>query len=82
MRAYVGLGSNLGDREPLIRRAAELLGASRLSTILQTGLTVVGWVSLWRPMEIFLYDWWPLAGDRRLFRRLAEMPVRVRCDPA
>jgi hypothetical protein len=58
------------------------LGTGRVSTILQTGLTVVGWVSLWRPMEIFLYDWWPLAGDRRLFRRLSEMPVRVRCDPA
>ena len=31
--AYVGLGSNLGDRESLIRRAAELIGAIRLSTI-------------------------------------------------
>jgi 2-amino-4-hydroxy-6-hydroxymethyldihydropteridine diphosphokinase len=30
---YVGLGSNLGDRESLIRRAAELIGATRLSTI-------------------------------------------------
>jgi 2-amino-4-hydroxy-6-hydroxymethyldihydropteridine diphosphokinase len=34
--AYVGLGSNLGDREALIRRAAELLGARRLSTIRET----------------------------------------------
>ena len=33
IRAYVGLGSNLGDRESLIRRAAELIGATRLSTI-------------------------------------------------
>ena len=34
--AYVGLGSNLGDRESLIRRAAELIGATRLSTIRET----------------------------------------------
>ncbi|HVC86911.1 MAG TPA: 2-amino-4-hydroxy-6-hydroxymethyldihydropteridine diphosphokinase [Gaiellaceae bacterium] len=34
--AYVGLGSNLGDREALVRRAAELLGALRLSTIAET----------------------------------------------
>jgi 2-amino-4-hydroxy-6-hydroxymethyldihydropteridine diphosphokinase len=33
IRAYVGLGSNLGDRESQIRRAAELIGAIRLSTI-------------------------------------------------
>ena len=34
--AYVGLGSNLGDREQLIRRAAELIGAVRLSSVLET----------------------------------------------
>jgi 2-amino-4-hydroxy-6-hydroxymethyldihydropteridine diphosphokinase len=34
--AYVGLGSNLGDREAQINRAAELLGARRLSTIVET----------------------------------------------
>jgi 2-amino-4-hydroxy-6-hydroxymethyldihydropteridine diphosphokinase len=34
--AYVGLGSNLGDREAQIRRAAELIGARRLSAIIET----------------------------------------------
>jgi len=34
--AYVGLGSNLGDREVLIRRAADAIGAVRLSTIRET----------------------------------------------
>jgi 2-amino-4-hydroxy-6-hydroxymethyldihydropteridine diphosphokinase len=34
--AYVGLGSNLGDREELIRRAATLIGATRLSSIVET----------------------------------------------
>ena len=34
--AYVGLGSNLGDRESLIREAAGLIGAVRLSTIIET----------------------------------------------
>jgi 2-amino-4-hydroxy-6-hydroxymethyldihydropteridine diphosphokinase len=34
--AYVGLGSNLGDREALIRGAAEAIGAVRLSTIRET----------------------------------------------
>jgi len=35
-RAYVGLGSNLGDREALIREAAQLIGATRLSSIIET----------------------------------------------
>jgi 2-amino-4-hydroxy-6-hydroxymethyldihydropteridine diphosphokinase len=36
VRAYVGLGANLGDREAAIRAAAEQLGAVRLSTIRET----------------------------------------------
>ncbi len=34
--AYIGLGSNLGERESLIRRAAELVGARRLSELRET----------------------------------------------
>ena len=35
-RAFVGLGANLGDREATIRRAAQLIGAVRLSAIRET----------------------------------------------
>ncbi|HZO96068.1 MAG TPA: 2-amino-4-hydroxy-6-hydroxymethyldihydropteridine diphosphokinase [Gaiellaceae bacterium] len=35
-RAYVGLGANLGDREATIRKAASLLGARRLSPVVET----------------------------------------------
>jgi 2-amino-4-hydroxy-6-hydroxymethyldihydropteridine diphosphokinase len=35
-RAYVGLGSNLGDREQAIRNAAETIEATRLSEIRET----------------------------------------------
>lgn len=34
--AYVGLGSNLGDRARLIEDAAMLIGAARLSTVIET----------------------------------------------
>ena len=34
--AYVGLGANLGDREATIRRAAEVIGAVRLSRVRET----------------------------------------------
>ena len=34
--AYVGLGANLGDREATIRRALELLGAARVSALIET----------------------------------------------
>src|SRR5450432_3984186 len=34
--AYVGLGSNLGDREASISEAARLIGARRVSAIVET----------------------------------------------
>jgi hypothetical protein len=33
---------------------------------------------MWRPLEVFLYDWWPIRADARLLDRLAVMPVRIR----
>jgi hypothetical protein len=46
--------------------------------LVSESLIIGGWVALWRPMEIFLYDWWPLRADARLFDRLAAMPVSLR----
>jgi hypothetical protein len=46
--------------------------------ILREGLIILGWVANWRPIEIFLYDWWPLVRKRRLLERLADATVIVR----
>ncbi len=43
-------------------------------------LIIVGWVANWKPIEIFLYDWWPIASRRRLYRRLAAATVELRAD--
>jgi hypothetical protein len=42
-----------------------------------TAFQVIGWAANWRPVEIFLYDWWPLAEDRRIYRRLAGADVEL-----
>jgi hypothetical protein len=41
-------------------------------------LVIGGWVAMWRPMEIFLYEWWPLARKRSILARLARMQVELR----
>ena len=43
--------------------------------IAREGLMIIGWVMLWRPLEIFLYGWWPLLGNIRLYERLQSIPV-------
>jgi hypothetical protein len=55
------------------------LGVDRV--IVDEGLLILGWVAMWRPTEVLLYDWWPLAARRALMRRLAVIPVEVRAAP-
>jgi len=43
----------------------------------ELGLHIAGWVAMWRPLEIFLYDWWPIHSDQLLLERLARMQVRL-----
>jgi hypothetical protein len=52
--------------------------AGAFSTIARESLTIAGWVAMWRPMEIYLYDWWPLRRRAKMLRKLSQMPVEVR----
>ncbi len=59
---------------------AELTSAmppGHVRQVFREGLVITGWVAMWRPLEVLLYDWWPLLQDRRLRRRLREAPTEV-----
>lgn len=56
---------------------ADTLSNSGWGEIFQESLLIGGWVAMWRPLEIFLYDWWPIRAEARLFDRLAAMQVRI-----
>lgn len=58
--------------------AGKLLGVGFLGRFFNEGLIILGWVANWRPIQIFLYDWWPIARRRRLLARLAEAKVEVK----
>jgi hypothetical protein len=46
--------------------------------IAREGLTIMGWVAMWRPLEIYLYRWWPLLQLKRLYDKLARAEVIVK----
>lgn len=56
---------------------AALLSASRFGGIARESLLIGGWVAMWRPLEIFLYDWWPIRDEAKLLDRLSAMTVVV-----
>lgn len=56
---------------------SRLMSDGPLATVFREGLLIGGWVAMWRPLETFLYDWWPLLGERRVYDRLSRMAVRI-----
>ncbi|WP_342618572.1 hypothetical protein [Rhodoferax sp. GW822-FHT02A01] len=62
-----------------------LLGADLLSgnvgntflRVLRESLIIGGWVAMWRPLQIFLYEWWPSVRHGRIYRNLAKALVHV-----
>jgi hypothetical protein len=42
------------------------------------GFMIIGWVSLWTPTSMLLFDWWPDAVSKRTYRKMMDMAIEVR----
>jgi hypothetical protein len=67
------LGACLFTSQLLLRKEQ-----GTLSIIARESLTIAGWVAMWTPIRIFLYDWWPLLRRRHLYEKLSRTHVNVR----
>ena len=45
--------------------------------ILHESLLIGGWVSMWGPLEILLYGWWPIRHERTVCLHLARSTVEI-----
>jgi hypothetical protein len=62
----------------LASRLLHGLGDQPVYRVPAFGFEIAGWVAMWRPLEILLYDWWPILRRRRLYARLSRMRVSLR----
>jgi hypothetical protein len=53
---------------------------SAIGNLIAEGFFILGWVANWRPLEIFLYDWWPIRRKRNLLAKLAATSVELRFE--
>lgn len=77
--AFLGTAILVGDL------VMEMVGHGDLGELLRESMLVGGAIALWRPLEIFLYDWWPIRDEAALFERLSRMSVQLvdgRPEPA
>jgi hypothetical protein len=54
------------------------LAPGPIGRVIEESLLIFGWVANWRPIEIFLYDWWPIVRRRNLYQRLSAAHVKLR----
>lgn len=78
-QARTSLAIGLGFLAACLLVSAYLLpqAGGTLTELLHESLVIVGWVAMWRPLELYLYEWWPLKRKERLYARLAEMGVEL-----
>jgi hypothetical protein len=46
--------------------------------ILREGVVIFGWVSIWKPLEVILYDWYPLYEKLRFYRKLLASEIQIK----
>jgi hypothetical protein len=64
----------------LLAEAISSLVPGHSAKIARESLTIIGWVAMWRPVQIFLYDWWPLKGRIKVYENLRFARVSVAQD--
>jgi hypothetical protein len=44
---------------------------------LREGIVIFGWVSLWRPLELLIFDWYPIYDRIRIFRKILNTEIQL-----
>lgn len=65
-----------------VREVVLSLGDGTIEKILAEGLLISGWVAMWRPIQIYLYDWWPIRRTCDALAVLGRIEVEVQTDSA
>jgi hypothetical protein len=60
--------------------ASRIVGEPRylpgiIGRFLDEGFVIAGWVALWYPLDILLYQHWPLTREQRVYGELRDMQL-------
>jgi hypothetical protein len=61
----------------LLREVTFSFRGGAFTEIVGEGMLIIGWVAMWRPLEIFLYEWVPIRRRCIILAKLATMPVII-----
>jgi hypothetical protein len=60
-----------------VRELWHTFGFGEWGRIVEEGVLILGWVAMWRPLDLLLYDWWPHLRRKHTYDKLSRMQVEV-----
>lgn len=62
----------------LFQQLLIVYGNSIPSNMAAQALIIIAWVSMWEPIHIFLYDWYPIRQRQKICQKIITMPISVK----
>lgn len=60
------------SQTPMLKESSGLL------SVLREGVIIFGWVSMWKPIESILFDWYPLYEKLRFYKKFLKTEIDVK----
>jgi hypothetical protein len=48
-----------------------------LAQLLSDSLLIVGWVAMWEPITVLLYELWPIIRSRKIYQKISTMEIEI-----
>jgi len=66
----------------LSKGIAQAFPLSTTAEWLREGLAVGCWVAMWKPIDIYLYGWWPVLRHMRIYQKMSRLRVELKVKGA
>jgi hypothetical protein len=53
------------------------MNKSIFAQLLSYSLLIIGWVAMWQPISIFLYELWPVIRRKRIYEKISAMEIEI-----
>jgi hypothetical protein len=65
----------------IARQLVSSLNNHLLAQIFADALLIIGWVAMWEPITVLLYELWPLIQLKKTYEKISTMEIEVLSSP-
>ena len=79
-RLFLAVGLVILTSCLFLARWTQTVHSEFVGSTLREGIVIFGWVSLWKPIELILFDWYPIYERIELFQKILNSEIEIRFD--